>query len=185
MKTNKLIPTLAGGCVLLAGTTTWAADPGVTYEKPTRTEQVFRADELSFDIFGSVALGEEIIENISTDRVRDNARFGWGAGVNYFFSRHIGLGAEAYTENAGHSFVDDASASLLVRFPIDSIRLAPYVFGGGGYQFDPIEQVFAHLGGGLEYRFKNNMGIFLDGRYVFTEDSRDFGLARMGFRFSF
>lgn len=179
-----MIPVLAGSCVLLAGGA-WAADATVAYDKPARTEQVFRANELSLDIFGSLSLGEEVIERISRDRVRDNGRFGYGAGVNYFFTRWIGIAADAYTENVGHSFVDDADASLVVRFPFDAARLAPYVFGGGGYQFDPIEQVFAHAGAGLEYRFKNNMGVFIDARYVFTEDSRDFGLARLGFRFSF
>jgi len=95
MKTTRWIPNITGccmasSCVLLAGTS-WAADPGVAYDKPARTEQVFRADELSIDAFGSVALKEEIIENISRDRVRRNARFGFGAGVNYFFNRYFGV----------------------------------------------------------------------------------------------
>ena len=179
------MPTLTGACVLLSATTSWTAEPGLTYDKSPRTDQVFRADELSLDVYGSLSLGEEVIENISRDRVQDNGRLGLGAGLNYFFSRNFGLSVEAYTENAGHSFVDDAAGSLVFRIPIDKIRLAPYVFGGGGYQFDPIEQSFAHVGAGLEYRFVNNMGVFLDGRYVFTEDSKDFGLARLGFRFSF
>ena len=184
MKTTTLIPVVATGCVLLSGSIS-GAEPGVALDKAPRTDPVFRPNELSLDIFGSLALGEEVIEKISRDRVRDHGRFGYGAGVNYFFTRNFGLSAEAYTENAGHSFVDDAAASLVARFPFDSIRLAPYGFAGGGYQLDPIEQPFAHAGAGLEYRFKNNMGVFLDGRYVFTKDSRDFGLARLGFRFSF
>ena len=120
--------------MLVAGST-WAADPGVAYEKPVppRTDHVFRADEFSLDIFGSMALGEEVIENLSRDRVTSDARFGFGAAANFFFTRYFGIMAEAYTENAGHSFVDDASGSLVVRFPIESARLAPYVFGGGGH----------------------------------------------------
>jgi hypothetical protein len=96
------------------------------------------------------------------DKVEDEARLGWGLGANYFFTRHFGLAAEAYTENAGHSFVDDASGSIVVRFPFDKARLAPYLFIGGGYQFDPIEQAFGHGGAGLEYRFINNAGVFID-----------------------
>ena len=185
MKTTSLMPVLAASCTLLAGTTSWGAEPGLAYDRPARTDQVFRADEFSIDIFGSVSLGEDVIRRISRERVRDNGRLGYGAGANYFFTRHFGLSADAYTENPHHSFVDDAAGSLVFRLPIDSLRLAPYAFGGGGYQFDPIEQPFVHAGAGLEYRFKNNAGIFLDARYVFARDSRDFGLARLGFRFSF
>jgi hypothetical protein len=184
MKIETWMPVVVGSCAFVAGTA-WGADAGVSYNNVPRSEQVFRADEFSIDAFGTLALGEDVIEHISRDRVRDNGRFGFGAGANYFFTRYFGISGEAYTENTGHSLVDDAGGSLVVRFPFDPVRLAPYIFGGGGYQFDPIEQPFAHAGGGLEYRFKNNMGIFVDGRYVFTRDSRDFGLGRLGFRFSF
>jgi len=84
--------------------------------------------------------------------VQDDGRLGWGAGVNYFFNRNFGVSAEGYTENAGPSFVDDASGSFVVRFPFEGVHLAPYVFVGGGYQFDPIRQAFGHGGAGLEYR---------------------------------
>jgi hypothetical protein len=47
-------------------------------------------------------------------RVRDDGRLGLGLGGSYFFTRHLGLGGDAYTENAQHSFVDNASASLAV-----------------------------------------------------------------------
>jgi hypothetical protein len=185
MKTTTLMPTFAGVCVLVSTTTIWAAEPGLSYDRTPRNDQVFRAAELSLDVYGSLSLGQETINHLSGDRVRADGRLGAGVGANYFFSRNFGLSAEAYTENAGHSFVDDAAGSMVFRIPIDSIRLAPYVFGGGGYQFDPIEQAFLHAGAGLEYRFVNNMGVFLDARYVFTENSKDFGLARLGFRFSF
>lgn len=183
MKTLPL-PILVGLSALLIGSL-GAAEPGVAYEKPGRSGLVFRPAELSLDVFGGITLGEEVIENISRDRVQDNGRLGAGVGVNYFFNRYFGIAAEAYTENHNHSFVDDAAGSLVFRFPIEPARLAPYVFAGGGYQFDPIEQAFAHAGTGLEYRFVDHMGVFLDARYVFTEDSNDFGLARLGFRFSF
>jgi len=173
-----------GSCALCSGALL-AAEPGVAYEKPPRSGQVFRAAELSLDIFGGATVGEEVIEHPSREKVIDDGRLGLGVGANFFFTRYFGVMAEAYTENSNHSFVDDASGSLVVRFPIESARLAPYIFGGGGYQYDPIEQSFAHAGAGLEYRFWDHMGIFLDGRYVFTEDSHDFGLGRLGFRFSF
>jgi hypothetical protein len=58
-------------------------------------------------------------------------------------------------------------------------------FGGGGYQFDPISQKLADGGGGIEFRFSPNAGIFIDARYVFADKTDDFGIGRLGFRFSF
>jgi len=55
---------------------------------------------------------------------------------------------DAYTENTQHSFVDNTSGNLIIRFPFDAIRLAPYVFGGAGYQFDPTGLWLARLGAG-------------------------------------
>ena len=178
----------------MASAAAMAAEPGVTYDNPPHHDTlphrdhfdyVFRANEFSIDVFGSGSVGEEVLSHLSRERVQDDGRLGWGLGVNYFFNRNFGLAAEGYTENAGHSFVDNASGSIVFRFPFESARLAPYLFVGGGYQFDPIEQAFAHGGVGLEYRFIKNAGLFIDARYVLTEDSNDFGLGRLGFRFSF
>jgi hypothetical protein len=149
------------------------------------TDWLFGPNEASLDLFGSVSVGQETINNISQERVEDDGRLGLGIGGNYFFSRHVGLGADAYTENTQHSFVDNTSGSLIVRFPIESIHLAPYVYGGGGYQFDPSGLWFAQAGGGLEFRFTKQIGIFADGRYVFTDGTENFGVGRLGVRFVF
>jgi len=191
---NNYTRVLTGGLIGFASAAAMAADPTVTYDNPPHHDHdrdhdhydhVFRANEFSVDVFGTGSVGEYVVKHLSTDRVRDNGRLGWGLGVNYFFNRNFGLAAEGYTENAGHSFVDNASGSIVFRIPFDAARLAPYVFVGGGYQFDPIEQAFGHGGVGLEYRFVKNAGIFVDARYVLADDSQDFGLGRLGFRFSF
>ncbi len=137
------------------------------------------------DVFGSVSVGQEVINHISRDRVKDDGRLGLGVGGNYFLNRYVGFGADAYTENTDRSFVDDVSGNLILRLPFDAIRLAPYVYGGGGRQFDPSDIWFAQAGGGLEFRFTPRIGIFADGRYVFTDEKRNIGLARLGARFSF
>lgn len=181
MKTNLLNGTtamamaLAAGSFIAAPSTRAADDPA----------HVFKADEFSLDLFGTLSIGEQTINRLSRDRVRDDGRLGLGIGGNYFFSRIFGVSGEGYTENTSHSFVDNASGSLVFRIPLDRIRLAPYAFGGGGYQFDPIEQAFLHAGGGLEYRFTDAMGLFADARYVATEDSKDFGVGRLGLRLGF
>jgi hypothetical protein len=148
-------------------------------------DSLFRANETSLDLFGTVSVGQEIINHISRHRVEDNGRLGLGLGGNHFFTRNIGLGVDAYTENTQHSFVDNSSANLIVRFPIDAIHLAPYVFGGAGYQFDPSGLWFGQAGGGLEVRFTKNLGIFTDARYVFTDGTRNFGVGRLGLRCAF
>jgi hypothetical protein len=148
-------------------------------------EPTFRANEWSFDVFGSVSAGQETINNISGERVEQDGRLGLGIGGNYFFTRNLGLSADAYTENAADSFVDNASGNLVYRFPLEAICLAPYAFGGGGRQFDPSDIWFAQAGAGLELRFTKNLGVFADGRYVFTDETKNFGLGRLGARFSF
>ncbi len=146
---------------------------------------VFRAHESSLDVFGSVSIGQETINHISRRRVEDNGRLGLGLGGNYFFTRHLGIGGDAYTENSQHSFVDNTSGNLILRYPIESLRLAPYIYGGGGYQFDPSETGFGQAGAGLDFRFTHRLGMFADARYVMTDGTRNFGLARVGLRLTF
>ena len=144
----------------------------------------FRAQEFSADLFGSVSVGQETINDFTSHRIRHDGRLGLGVGVNYFVTRNLGVGLDASSENAGHSFVDQVSGSVIYRFPFE-IGLAPYVYGGGGRQFDFTELWFAHAGAGLEYRFHRNWGVFIDARYVFTDGTRNFGVGRLGVRYAF
>jgi outer membrane protein W len=151
-----------------------------------RTGDLFRAHEFSVDLFGSLSVGQETIDDISGNRVKDDGRLGAGAGVNYFFTRNIGIGADAYSENTHDEFVDKASANLIIRFPFETAQLAPYVFGGGGRQFDPNEISFGQIGAGLEVRVNPRWAIFTDVRYMFMEKGADdIGLGRLGLRLAF
>ena len=129
------------------------------YEKEEPTEY-YRANELSFDAFGTAAIGEYTVEHLasqSPNSVRKDTQFGVGAGVNYFATRYIGIGAEAYSQNTTGVFIDSASANLLLRFPIGESGIAPYIMGGGGHQFDDAKYWFGQAGGGLEYRFVKDL----------------------------
>lgn len=148
------------------------------------SDELFRANELSLDLFGSGSVGQQTLDDLSGLRSQD-VRLGAGVGLNYFVTRNFGLSAEAYSENTSGSFVDNASTSLIGRFPLGESGVAPYVLGGGGRQFDPLELWFAQAGAGLEYRFTPQFGIFTDARYVFTEKTKDHGVARAGVRFAF
>ena len=171
---------LAGMCTAGMGMVSTAAGDDSVPGDP-----LFRANEFTLDMFGTVSIGQETINHISSNRVEDDGRLGLGLGGNYFFSRYVGIGGDAYTENTQHSFVDNTSGNLIVRFPFDAVHLAPYVYGGAGYQFDPSGLWFGQAGGGLEFRFTRQVGLFADARYVFTDGTKNFGLGRLGVRLGF
>ena len=150
----------------------------------TTSDSLYRANEGSLDLFGGGTLNEHDLDRLSGARVHHNGRLGLGAGGNYFFTQHFGFGGEAYTENPRQSFVDEASGSLILRFPLGQSGLAPYIFGGGGHQFDPQPATFAHGGAGLEFRFSPHVGVFVDGRWVSTDRIGNYGMARAGLRFA-
>lgn len=153
-------------------------DSGIAYP-------VFRDQELQIDLFGSSALGKDSLNHLSGNRYEHHAFWGGGGGLTYYFLRYVGVGGEFDADARTHHFADSAEGNVFLRYPIESIRLAPYVFGGGGYQFEEIRQDFAQAGGGLEFRFCRHVGIFADGRYVFAEHTQDYALARAGLRITF
>jgi len=145
----------------------------------------YRQQEIDVDLYGSSSLGEETVENLSGSRFRHHVLYGGGGGLTFFFMRYVGVGGEFDADARAHRFVDNASGNVYIRFPIPHTGVAPYIFGGGGYQFEEIRQSFAQGGGGMEFRFCNNVGIFVDGRWVFCADTEDHALVRAGVRLSF
>jgi hypothetical protein len=187
MKTKALI-----AAAVFCGLTVWAQDTTTsttattqttTYRTPT--DQLFMANELDLDLFGSISVNQDTINNISGKRVADDGRLGAGAGLSYFPIRYLGFGADAYTENTGHNFVDNASGNLILRLPIETVHLAPYVFGGGGRQFDPVYAWFGQAGVGLDIRVTRHWGFFADARYVMPQHIDNFGVGRVGLRIAF
>lgn len=117
---------------------------------------------------------------------RRNYRFGGDLGANLFFTKYIGIGADAYALTGhGSTFVNTATGNLIFRVPIGNTGLAPYVFGGAGYQFEGIDQLVGGGGVGLELRLVQHFSIFADARYLACVKSPDFGFARAGVRISF
>lgn len=146
---------------------------------------LYPANQLSLDAFGTVSEGKYTIEHISDRRVRNNARGGVGAGVTYFITRYIGFGADGYSENTSGPFIDNLSGNLYLRVPLGQSGFAPYAFGGGGYQFDPAKVGFIQAGAGMEFRFTPNIGLFADARYVLPDRTKYYGVGRAGLRLSF
>jgi hypothetical protein len=153
----------------------------VAYEEPC----LFRDNELQLDLFG---LGNFYQ---GADNMSGRPAWGGGVGLNYFFSRYFGIGIEqdVYGRNSrgnraqGNDFGYTRWATignLFVRYPICSWNLAPYLMVGGGANYGNVGggyvaspnriagQGFGHVGGGLEYRITETIGLFSDARYLFS-----------------
>jgi hypothetical protein len=157
-----------------------------TQQSTTSYYPFYRAQELSIDAFGCGTINQQTLNHISGNLVRQNGRLGAGGGLNYFFCRYVGIGGDAYSENTGaHDFIYSASGNLIGRLPILDTGIAPYVFGGAGHQFDGVEQTFGQAGAGIEFRFAQNIGIFIDARYVYADKTENYGVGRTGLRLSF
>ena len=147
--------------------------------------EYYRANELSVDAFGSAALGKYTFDHLSGARIRRDTQLGVGVGVSYFITRNLGFGVDAYSDSTRGVFVDSASANVIFRFPLDQSGFAPYVFGGGGHQFDNGKAWFCQAGAGMEYRFTPQIGAFVDARWVLPDEAKYYGVARLGVRFAF
>jgi hypothetical protein len=118
----------------------------------------------------------------SGDELGDS--LGGGLAMNYFFTENFGLEG-SYAAFSTDTVVHQISGSLILRMPIKSICLAPYLLVGGSYHTDSVNQGTAHVGAGLDYRFANCVGIFADGQYNWAEDTSDYVTVRGGVRFGF
>ena len=162
-----------------------SANQTTTSNSTSTPDRLFNANEFSLDLFGTVSVNRETINNISGDRIRHDARLGAGAGLTYYAMRYVGIGGDAYSENTDHNFVDDASGNLYLRLPLDAIHLAPYIYGGRGRQLDPTYATFGQAGTGLDIRITRHWGFFADARYVMPQHVDNYGVGRAGLRLLF
>lgn len=146
-------------------------------------DHLYHAQEMSVDLYGVGLLHESDFDN--GVRARHDLRYGGGAGLNFFFTRFIGVGADADAITFHHSFVDTTTGNLIFRMPIPHTGLAPYLFGGAGYQFQGIDQVVGGGGIGLEIRVVQHFSFFVDARYMAAQKTDDFGIGRAGVRLRF
>lgn len=195
----QLAITMAAGAILAAGSSLRAADvdssttnqPALTapdsYEqgRTNNLNSYYHCNELSVDGFGMGSVGSYTLENPSEQRIRHNSEGGAGAGINYFITRYVGVDGEAYSQNTTGTFVDNADGNLLLRLPLGQSGFAPYALGGGGHQFDAAKLWFGQAGGGMEYRFCQHVGVFVDARCVWPNETKYYGVGRAGLRFAF
>jgi hypothetical protein len=159
----------------------------------------FADKEWQVDLFGQYSVGN------GPKHAGPFADHGWGGGIglNYFFSRNIGIGVDAswlyakengalrsIDEHGTHTTIHNFSGSLIFRLPNDSTCLAPYAYIGGGAAVDGEQWATAHAGLGVEYRYAPNRGVFVDTRWTYLGDrfgngDQNNSSARLGFRFTF
>ncbi len=140
---------------------------------------LFAANETSVDVFGTYAI---------TDPGAYRDGIGGGVGLTHFFGRYFGLGAEGYWwdgDQRNSGLISSFSGSVIARYPFESLRIAPYLFAGGGGNFSQQNQTNLHAGIGLEYRLSQKWGIFADGRHVWADTLNDYNLVRAGVKFIF
>jgi hypothetical protein len=143
-----------------------------TYKAP-EPELCFEAGELQLDIFGQYTDGNGPSH---AGPIREHG-WGGGLGLNYFFTRNLGVGVDAAWLNAeefgggDYTIIHNFSGSLILRFPIDDKCIAPYLYVGGGAAVDGLQWASAHGGAGIEFRVKpRKLGVFLDTRYTYYGD---------------
>ena len=160
-----------------AGTETYSSGKTSKEYKQVEKPTCFADRELQLDVFGAYQDGNSPNH---AGPIKDHA-WGGGVAVNYFFMRYFGLSAEGYFM-AGHdggtitptdnkTQFSSATGSLIFRYPIDSLCLAPYLFVGGGGTWDGAGLGLGHVGVGLEYRIvPNKVGLFADARWNYYGD---------------
>lgn len=184
MNQKSIITALFGAFSLVsaqAGTSYVQVDSGKSIAPPARIEvptlcQCFEPNTASVSIYAAGLLPD-------SDGGLDDS-FGGGLAVDYFFSENVGIQVDATWADAD-SVVHLFTGSVVLRYPIKSICLAPFIFGGGGVHTDGVTQGVFHAGGGLDYRFNDKVGIFADARYTWTEETEEYALVRTGVRFAF
>lgn len=148
---------------------------------------LFRANEWQVDaaVDGSAGLnGNNTKQAIGGD-----------LGINYFWSKYFGIGIDnavggvQTVGQSGSQGYDRVLANLFVRYPICAWNLAPYAMVGGGAYWDAsASQGEGSVGGGVEYRFTQNIGCFADCRWLYgSNSSSSISIAnpRVGVRFIF
>lgn len=172
--------------LIVAASVLMVAGSGQAQQRDDRRDDTsgkYFANEFSFDAFGAYRKNFNNFEDAFDHNWR-HGDFGGGIGLNYFFTRYVGIGAETFFQEHG-AFFNNVSGNLIVRMPLGKSGFAPYIFGGGGHRFNRPEEWTYGGGLGLEYRFTRHVGIFADGRYEWADKTSDNTLVRAGMRFAF
>jgi hypothetical protein len=148
------------------------------------TSTVFSApSRVADDLFGP----EWQVGLAGTYQEENGADYGAGFGVTRFISENLGFGLEGSYIGEKGAWDYSAAANVLYRYPIENLRLAPYALAGVGAMFDDIDSgdLFYQVGGGVEYRVTDRIGLFTQIVYQFVTDGQDYPAAQAGVKITF
>jgi hypothetical protein len=157
----------------------------VAHQDTDHSWKSYGPNELEFGVFGSGTVGRGTLVHPSSRRIERDGKLGMGLGMSYFLHRYVGVEGYAYSESTSEHFVDNVGGDLILRLPLGGSGVALYGLAGGVRQLDPAIQWCLDAGGGVEWRFTDHVGIFVDARYVWADKTRDYGLGRVGVKFGF
>jgi opacity protein-like surface antigen len=146
----------------------------------------YNANELNLDLFGTYSHSIRKFDDMF-DHTWRHGEWGGGVGMNYFFTKYLGFGVDTFFQRHGH-FLNNVSGNLYARAPLGNSGFAPYIYGGAGWRDGSSvgafhsDELTAHGGVGIEYRFNPHLGVFIDARYTWTDKTADESLVRSGFR---
>jgi hypothetical protein len=187
----KIINSLA---ILLAATLASSAFAGTDYSKSSKAvEPMSQPCDPWAPGFAIGAFGGGILPRMGSDHYA-----GGGVLAEYFFNDYFGIQGD-YGVYAYHSERHQFDGNFILRYPIRSCNIAPYIIAGGSYSnggaseagFETGWQSLGafQAGAGFELRFANcnHIGIFADGTYHWDAShfSRDFTLVRLGVKYTF
>ena len=167
-----LVTAVAATTVAFAGTEVASKKTVVPIEEPC----LYRDNEFQIDAFGLGGFYRA-----------GNPVWGGGLGANYFFLRYIGLGVEQFVGGNNNSTDWGTFGHLFLRYPF-CWGLSPYAMAGIGKIYGDRPSIGGgDVGAGLEYRFTQNIGLFVDGRWFYSPDIENSGgvISRIGVRFAF
>lgn len=105
-----------------------------------------------------------------------------GVGANVFFTRNFGIGASTALANLNGQFIDAVSLRGIYRVPIEKTALYGYA---GSTRLFRAEDWTVDLGVGVEHRFTERLGPFLEAGMIKEVNGGANATGRVGLRINF
>lgn len=112
---------------------------------------------------------------------------GGGIALTKYKNSYLGFSVGAYWWDGGDDLVTSATASVIFRYPLRTLCVAPYAVMGFGGDFGSEGQVTGHLGAGIEIRVPDvkNLSLFIEGTYTWANATENYAMFRLGTRYEF
>lgn len=127
----------------------------------------YQAGELVAKPFFGITLVDSV-DGYNSNYSGNDTFYGGGLALDYYLTDRFAIGLEGSWIDTP-SVVHGYSVNLTYRLTCPSNCLSVYVLGGGGVFTNGETVGSAHIGGGAEYRFTDNIGLFADARYTWLD----------------